>query len=83
LRRNAAIVLGNLRDRSALPELRAALFDEEPLVRGAAAWALSSLGDAESLWPLMDCLEREQDTVVREELELAIEYLSSDPPRGR
>ncbi|MFM7036526.1 MAG: tRNA epoxyqueuosine(34) reductase QueG [Planctomycetaceae bacterium] len=82
LRRNAAIVLGNLRDQSALPELRAALCDEEPLVRGAAAWALSRLGDADSLQLLMDCLAREQDPTVREELELAIDWIASASPEA-
>lgn len=40
LLRNVAIVLGNRRDPAALPALLRALNDEEPLVRGAAAWAL-------------------------------------------
>ena len=44
LLRNAAIVLGNAKDRSAEPELLAALNDEEPLIREAAAWALGELG---------------------------------------
>lgn len=77
LRRNAAIVLGNLRDHTALPELKAALCDEEPLVRGAAAWALSRLGDADSLQLLNECLAHEQNMTVREDLELAIDCLSS------
>jgi epoxyqueuosine reductase len=38
--RNAAIVLGNIGDARALPVLRAALEDQEPLVREAAAWAM-------------------------------------------
>ena len=44
LLRNAAVVLGNAKDRSAEPELLAALDDEEPLIREAAAWALGELG---------------------------------------
>ena len=44
LLRNAAIVLGNAKDRTAEPELLAALDDEEPLIREAAAWALGELG---------------------------------------
>ncbi len=40
LLRNVAIVLGNRRDPAALPVLLRALNDEEPLVRGAVAWAL-------------------------------------------
>ena len=43
LLRNAAIVLGNRRDPAAAPALRAALADHDPVVRDAAAWALSRL----------------------------------------
>lgn len=41
--RNAAIVLGNLGDKAALPALEKALDDPEPLVREAAQWAISVL----------------------------------------
>jgi epoxyqueuosine reductase len=40
LLRNAAIVLGNRPTPAALPALRRGLNDNEPLVRGASAWAL-------------------------------------------
>ena len=40
LLRNACIALGNLGDPTAIPDLREALSDEEPLVREHAAWAL-------------------------------------------
>jgi epoxyqueuosine reductase len=43
LLRNAAIVLGNTGDRSALPALRRALQDEEELVREAAAAAITRI----------------------------------------
>jgi epoxyqueuosine reductase len=41
LLRNAAIVAGNRRDATAAPALRSALSDDDPVVRDAAAWALS------------------------------------------
>jgi epoxyqueuosine reductase len=41
LLRNAAIVLGNRGDARALPALRKALGDPEPLIREAAAWAIA------------------------------------------
>ena len=44
LRRNAAIVLGNRGDSSAIPVLIEALQNCAPLVRGAAAWSLGKLG---------------------------------------
>ncbi len=43
LLRNAALVLGNAGDAQALPVLRRALEDPEPLVREAAAWALARI----------------------------------------
>jgi epoxyqueuosine reductase len=43
LLRNAAIVLGNRRDPTALPALRRALEDPETLVRDAARWAISQI----------------------------------------
>ena len=72
LRRNAAIVLGNLRHHAALPELLCALHDDEPLVRGAAAWAIAGIGDQGCTQSLIDRLTNEPDPTVREELELAI-----------
>ncbi len=43
LLRNAALVLGNAGDPAALPALRRALDDPEPLVREAAAWAIARI----------------------------------------
>jgi epoxyqueuosine reductase len=43
LRRNAAIVLGNRGDDAALPALATALRDEDPVVRGHAAWAIGRI----------------------------------------
>jgi epoxyqueuosine reductase len=41
--RNAALVLGNRGDPAALPALRRALEDPEPLVRDAAQWAIDRI----------------------------------------
>ncbi len=43
LARNAALILGNRRDRAAEPALRQALHDADEGVRDAAAWALAQL----------------------------------------
>jgi epoxyqueuosine reductase len=43
LARNAALVLGNTDDGRALPALRAALQDEEVIVRTAVAWAIARI----------------------------------------
>jgi epoxyqueuosine reductase len=46
LKRNALIVLGNLGDPGAVPAIRAhGLVHADPVVRGAAVWALSRLGE--------------------------------------
>src|SRR5262249_52052769 len=43
LLRNAALILGNRGDLAALPALRRALADPEPLIREAAQWAINRL----------------------------------------
>jgi epoxyqueuosine reductase len=48
LLRNAALVLGNRGDPAALPALRRALDDPEPLVREAAQWAIEQIRSQES-----------------------------------
>ena len=67
LLRNAAIVLGNSGDSAAVPVLIEALRDREPLIRGAAVWALQTLGGEAARQALSDLAEREIDPVVRDE----------------
>jgi epoxyqueuosine reductase len=43
LLRNAAIVLGNQGDPDALPALRRALADPDPVVREAVQWAIEKI----------------------------------------
>lgn len=69
LLRNVAVALGNWGNGAALPALRAALGDTEPLVRGHAAWALGRLG--EYGW-LQAAREREKDSYVLEEMAAAL-----------
>jgi epoxyqueuosine reductase len=70
--RNAAIVLGNQRAVSALPALCRGLDDPEPLVRGAAAWALGRLGTPEAEAALRRRAAVERDAMVCQELEAAL-----------
>ena len=49
LKRNAAVVLGNMRESDSVPALVAALSDGEPLVRAHVAWALGKIGSPEAL----------------------------------
>jgi epoxyqueuosine reductase len=73
LLRNAAVVLGNLGDREAVPALVGGLGDAEPLVRGHAAWALGRLGGRRAREALARALAREDDAHARAELAKALE----------
>lgn len=70
--RNAAIVLGNQRDRAAEPALRSGLADAEAIVRGAAAWALGELRSPTATAALRQRLLIENDPDVRREIEAAL-----------
>src|SRR5206468_1984494 len=59
--RNALIVAANARDGEALDAAREKLDDLDPVVRGAAAWALGRAGDGRSRRALLRSREREQD----------------------
>ncbi len=71
--RNACVALGNVADRSSVPALSAALADEDPLVRGHAAWALGRIGGPAARRALEARLSGEVDDWVREECALALE----------
>jgi epoxyqueuosine reductase len=82
LLRNVAIALGNWGSAEAVPVLVAALEDDEPLVRGHAAWALGRIAACPDSPPdvASTCaaaidgrLSGEVDEWVREELALALE----------
>lgn len=73
LLRNVAVALGNRGAPEAVPALAAALNDEEPLVRGHAAWALGRVGTAGAVQALSSRAEAETDEWVREEITLALE----------
>ncbi len=68
LLRNAAIVLGNQASPDSHDALTQGLQDTEPLVRGAAAWALGRLGTTRALQTLRHRLDIEQDPEVLTEL---------------
>jgi len=71
MRRNAATVLGNRREESALPALIEALRDHDAVVRGHAAWAI---GRIDAKHPsLQNALRVEDDPLVVEELRVAMD----------
>jgi epoxyqueuosine reductase len=72
LLRNAAIVLGNRPTPEALPALLKGLHDDEPLVRGACAWALGHYADPRAGAALAGRRAVEQDAGVNRELDDAL-----------
>lgn len=73
LLRNVAVALGNWGAPEAVPALTVALNDEEPLVRGHAAWALGRIGTEAARQALSSRVEVETDEWVRDEITLALE----------
>jgi hypothetical protein len=78
LLRNVAVALGNWGAPEAGPALARALNDDEPLIRGHAAWALGRIGTPEASAALRSRERVEGDEWVREEIALA--GASSDYP---
>lgn len=75
LKRNAAVVLGNVGSDEELDVLLAALDDPEPLVRAHAAWAIGRIGAHSGACRLRERLEVEADAPVREALQAAVALL--------
>lgn len=79
LRRNAAVVLGNVGSVDDATALISALRDESSLVRGHAAWALGRLGSTLAAAALRERLSDEPDADVREEFVSALRNLDELP----
>jgi epoxyqueuosine reductase len=73
LLRNVAVALGNWGAPEAVPALVAALWDEEPLVRGHAAWALGRIPDERSVDALRARISAEEDEWVVSEIRSALD----------
>ena len=74
LLRNAAITAGNSGDLSLIPTLVQCLADPEPLVRGAAAWALGRLDCKTARNALRSAIRDETDGNVQIEIATALEF---------
>ncbi|HEY0014873.1 MAG TPA: HEAT repeat domain-containing protein [Longimicrobium sp.] len=72
LLRNVAVALGNWGSPGAVSALAVALNDEEPLVRGHAAWALGRIGTEAARQALGGRDEVEAEAWVREEITAAL-----------
>jgi epoxyqueuosine reductase len=77
LLRNAAVALGNTGSASDIPVLTSALYDDEPLIRSHAAWALGQIGGTEARAALherekneieVDVLDEIKDAIIQSEL---------------
>ncbi len=77
LLRNVCVALGNSGDARAIPALIDALRDEEPLIRGHAAWALGQIGGEEAIQALRLTEKTEEEHEVRKEIAYALEYTQS------
>jgi epoxyqueuosine reductase len=75
--RNAAIVLGNQRHADSLPALAKGLQDVEPLVRGAAAWALGQYRSEAARQLLIERINAEADEEVRQEIHAGLAIFCS------
>ena len=72
MQRNACVALGNGKNPAAVPALRRALLQGEPLVRGHAAWALGQIGGPEAVMALDAAVLVERDGEVLEEIRAAL-----------
>lgn len=80
VRVQAALVLGKLGDRNAVPALTKALRDENNTVRAVAAQALGRLGAPEAADGLRAQLKAERDAFVRTQIEKALAAIGSAAP---
>ena len=77
LLRNVCVALGNIGDPVAIPALCETLaHEEEPLVRGHAAWALGRLGGAQARAALERAMADDADAGVRAEAACALTALA-------
>ena len=72
LKRNAAVVLGNVGSTADIPSLSTSLSDSEPLVRSHAAWALGRIGSAAAADALRERRLHEDDAGVLAALDAAL-----------
>ena len=80
MRRNACIVLGNRRRPQDLPVLARALEEDDPVVRGHAAWAMAAIGGAKARRLLERHAEGESCPDVLEEIRSGLDRGGSGNP---
>lgn len=70
--RNACIAVGNSHDKRFVPYIIQLLYDNEPTVRGHAAWALWQLMGQDAIGQLNELYYREDDAEVMAEIEALV-----------
>ena len=80
MKRNAAVVLGNVGTADDVDVLTRALDDEEPLVREHAAWALGRLASPAAAAALRERTGVGPDPGVRREVAAALDALTAPAP---
>ncbi len=73
--RNVLVAIGNWGARAALPALKIALADDEPLIRGHAAWAVGQIGGETAVRLLKTRLAVEDEPGVITEIQEALARL--------
>jgi epoxyqueuosine reductase len=74
IKRNAVLALGNIGDSQAVaPLIKVLQEDDNSIVRGHTAWALSKIGGEKAKFALEKVLKIEKDKEVREEIINALE----------
>src|SRR4051812_6919397 len=81
VRVQAALVLGKLRDKRAVPALKQALKDENESVRGVAATSLGLIGDKSAANALLEATN-DASEFVRSQAKKALEQVSNVPTVG-
>lgn len=76
--RNVIVAIGNWRSRAAVPALQKALTDDEPLLRGHAAWALGQIGGKTAKHALETQLTGESDSEVISEIQEALQVIAGE-----
>ncbi len=76
--RNVIVAIGNWRSRAAVPALKKVLIDDEPLIRGHAAWALGQVGGKNAKQALDTRLKSEDDTEVISEIQDALQVIAGE-----
>ncbi len=76
VRREAALALGEIREKRAVEPLIRAVVDSDDFVRAACAWALGNIGDVSAINPLTDTLNYDKKSIVREAAARALGLIS-------